>query len=103
MVKEPFLVINADDYYGKEAYVEAFKELTTPEKQADKMQISMVGFVLKNTLSENGGVTRGVCKVDANQMLTEIVETSNIIKTQAGAAVATDGKRHRSMQTRRFP
>ena len=92
VVKEPFLVINADDYYGKEAYVEAFKELTTPEKQADKMQISMVGFVLKNTLSENGGVTRGVCKVDANQMLTEIVETSNIIKTQAGAAVATDGK-----------
>ena len=88
----PFAVINADDYYGKEAYVEAFKELTTPEKQADKMQISMVGFVLKNTLSENGGVTRGVCKVDANQMLTEIVETSNIIKTQAGAAVATDGK-----------
>lgn len=92
LVEEPFLVINADDYYGKEAYVEAFKELTTPEKQADKMQISMVGFVLKNTLSENGGVTRGVCKVDANQMLTEIVETSNIIKTQAGAAVATDGK-----------
>lgn len=92
VVKEPFVVINADDYYGKEAYVEAFKELTTPEKQADKMQISMVGFVLKNTLSENGGVTRGVCKVDANQMLTEIVETSNIIKTQAGAAVATDGK-----------
>ena len=44
------------------------------------MQISMVGFVLKNTLSENGGVTRGVCKVDANQMLTEIVETSNIVK-----------------------
>ena len=92
VVKAPLLVINADDYYGKEAYVEAFKELTTPEKQADKMQISMVGFVLKNTLSENGGVTRGVCKVDANQMLTEIVETSNIIKTQAGAAVATDGK-----------
>lgn len=92
LVEEPFLVINADDYYGKEAYVEAFKELTTPEKQADKMQISMVGFVLKNTLSENGGVTRGVCKVDDNQMLTEIVETSNIIKTQAGAAVATDGK-----------
>ena len=92
LIDGPFAVINADDYYGKEAYVEAFKELTTPEKQADKMQISMVGFVLKNTLSENGGVTRGVCKVDANQMLTEIVETSNIIKTQAGAAVATDGK-----------
>ena len=70
--------------------MEAFKELTTPEKQADKMQIIMVGFVLKNTLSENGGVTRGVCKVDDNQMLTEIVETSNIVKTANGAAVAED-------------
>ena len=58
-----------------------YKELTALEKRADKMQISMVGFVLKNTLSENGGVTRGVCKVDDNQMLTEIVETSNIVKT----------------------
>ena len=91
VVEEPFLVINADDYYGKEAYVEAYKELTALEKRADKMQISMVGFVLKNTLSENGGVTRGVCKVDDNQMLTEIVETSNIVKTANGAAVAEDG------------
>ena len=92
VVKEPFLVINADDYYGKEAYVEAFRELTKEEEKSDKMQISMVGFVLKNTLSENGGVTRGVCKVDENQMLTKIVETSNIVKTETGAAVLTDGK-----------
>ena len=87
VVKEPFLVINADDYYGKEAYAEAFRELTKEEEKSDKMQISMVGFVLKNTLSENGGVTRGVCKVDENQMLTKIVETSNIVKTETGAAV----------------
>lgn len=92
LVEEPFLVINADDYYGKEAYVEAFRELTKEEEKSDKMQISMVGFVLKNTLSENGGVTRGVCKVDENQMLTKIVETSNIVKTETGAAVLTDGK-----------
>ncbi len=93
VVDEPFLVINADDYYGKEAYVEAFKELTAPvEESTDKMQISMVGFVLKNTLSENGGVTRGVCKVDENQMLTEIVETSNIVKTASGAAVVENGE-----------
>ena len=51
------------------------------------MNVSMVSFVLKNTLSENGGVTRGVCKVDENQILTEIVETSNIIKTATGAAI----------------
>lgn len=88
LINEPFLVINADDYYGKEAYVEAYTELTAGEgEKSDKMQISMVGFVLKNTLSENGGVTRGICKVDKNQMLTEIVETSNIVKTEEGAAV----------------
>ena len=49
----------------------------------------MVGFVLKNTLSDNGGVTRGVCKVDEHRMLSEIVETSNIVKTAEGAAVKT--------------
>lgn len=93
IVKEPFLVINADDYYGKEAYVEAFKELTAGEKSGNgKMQISMVGFVLKNTLSENGGVTRGICKVNEDQMLTEIVETSNIVKTEDGAAVQDGDK-----------
>lgn len=92
-VKEPFLVINADDYYGKEAYVEAYKELTTAgENHGEKMNISMVGFVLKNTLSDNGGVTRGVCKVDDNQMLEAIVETQNIVKTSDGAAVIKDGK-----------
>lgn len=88
LIHEPFLVINADDYYGKEAYVKVYKELTGADKSnAAKMQISMVGFVLKNTLSENGGVTRGICKVDHNQMLTEIVETSNIVKTDEGAAI----------------
>ena len=50
----------------------------------------MVGFVLGNTLSENGGVTRGICKVDENHMLTDIVETSNIEKTEHGAAVRTE-------------
>ena len=51
----------------------------------------MVGFVLKNTLSENGGVTRGICKVDDAHMLTDIVETQNIIKTEAGAAILEKG------------
>ena len=85
-----FSVINADDYYGKEAYVEAFNHLMKEQKTSDKVQISMVGFVLGNTLSENGGVTRGICKVDDNNILTDVVETSNIIKTEIGAAVQTD-------------
>lgn len=90
VVKEPFLVINADDYYGKQAYVEAYNHLVAEQKQSDKVQISMVGFVLGNTLSENGGVTRGVCKVDENQMLADIVETKNIVKVGEGAAIRTE-------------
>ena len=90
VVHEPFLVINADDYYGKEAYREAYQELTSDKEDSDVMNISMVGFILKNTLSENGGVTRGVCKVDEKRMLREIVETHNIIKTDKGAAVKLD-------------
>ena len=90
VVKEPFLVINADDYYGKQAYVEAYNHLVAEQKKSDKIQISMVGFVLGNTLSENGGVTRGVCKVDEHQMLTDIVETKNIVKTETGAAIRTE-------------
>ncbi len=92
VVKEPFLVINADDYYGKEAYKEAYNELTSGQIiQNGKLQVSMVGFVLKNTLSENGGVTRGVCKVGQDQMLEEIVETHNIVKDGEKAKVITEG------------
>lgn len=91
VVKEPFLVINADDYYGKEAYVKAYNELTSNQNdQNGKLQVSMVGFVLKNTLSENGGVTRGVCKVGQDQMLEEIVETHNIVKDGDKARVLTE-------------
>lgn len=89
VVDEPFLVINADDYYGKEAYREAYAYLTG-RKDDNAYEACMVGFVLKNTLSDNGGVTRGVCKVDENRMLSEIVETSNIVKTAEGAAVQTE-------------
>ena len=89
VIDEPFLVINADDYYGKEAYREAYAYLTG-RKDDNAYEACMVGFVLKNTLSDNGGVTRGVCKVDEHSMLSEIVETSNIVKTSEGAAVQTE-------------
>lgn len=78
----PFAVINADDYYGKEAYVKLHDFLS--RKQAPNAY-AMAGFILKNTLSDNGGVTRGVCKVDANGFLTDVVETKNIVKTADGA------------------
>ena len=86
VVDSPFLVINADDYYGKQAYVEAYEYLTK-EADSQKDEICMVSFVLKNTLSDNGAVTRGLCKVDENGYLSEIVETQNIEKYKEGAAV----------------
>lgn len=85
VVDSPFLVINADDYYGKQAYVEAYEYLT--RETTSKDEICMVSFVLKNTLSDNGGVTRGVCKVNENGYLADIEETSNIEKYESGAAV----------------
>ena len=89
VVDSPFLVINADDYYGKEAYREAYSYLTSMPKTG-KIQICMVGFVLK--LSENGGVTRGICRVDDGGMLTQIVETHNIEKSGENAVVR-DGEK----------
>ena len=90
IVKEPFAVINADDYYGKEAFVKIHEFLQdyTPDRAN---AFCMAGFILKNTLSENGGVTRGVCKVDSDGFLTGVDETSNIVKTADGAAVEADG------------
>ena len=78
----PFVVINADDYYGKEAFVKIHNFLTTEIKPNG---FCMAGFVLKNTLSDNGGVTRGVCKMDENSYLTDVVETHDIVKTADGA------------------
>ena len=86
IVKEPFIVINADDYYGKESFFKLhdFLEEYTPEKPTD---FCAAGFILKNTLSENGGVTRGVCQVNENGYLTGIDETKNIVKVGNKAAV----------------
>lgn len=87
LIHEPFAVLNADDYYGKEAFVKIHDFLVS---SAEDNQFCMAGFVLKNTLSENGGVTRGICQVDADGNLLDVVETSNIVKTADGASV--DGK-----------
>lgn len=73
VIDTPFLVINADDYYGKEAYRVAHEYLRAEEDNC------MVGYVLKNTLSDNGTVTRGVCK-EEDGWLKKIVETKGIGK-----------------------
>ena len=79
LITTPFIVINADDYYGKEGFQAVHDYLVEGGKSC------MAGFVLKNTLSDNGGVTRGICKMDADHNLTEVVETKNIVKTADGA------------------
>ncbi|MBR4622605.1 MAG: nucleotidyltransferase [Ruminococcus sp.] len=74
-----FAVINADDYYGREAFVKLHDYLVADnESSGGKLGLCMAGFVLKNTLSENGSVTRGVCKVDSEGRLADINETYNI-------------------------
>lgn len=79
VIDTPFIVINADDYYGKEGFKAVHEYLVNGGKSC------MEGFVLKNTLSDNGGVTRGICKIDKESNLTEVVETKNIAKTVDGA------------------
>lgn len=85
LINEPFAVINADDYYGKEAFkkLHSFLEGYTVNKANE---FCMAGFILKNTLSENGGVTRGICHIDENGYLKDVIETSNIVKTKSGVA-----------------
>lgn len=86
VIDTPFLVINADDFYGRQAYKEAFQYLTR-NTQSSGTEICMVGFVLKNTLSDNGAVTRGLCRANSDGMLEKIVETRNIEKSEGGAVV----------------
>lgn len=86
LVKEPFVVINADDYYGKEAFAK-IHDFLLGYRPGEGGRLCMAGFVLKNTLSDNGGVTRGICHMDKEGNLTDVVETHNIIKTAQGAEV----------------
>ena len=79
LIYTPFVIINADDYYGKDGFCKVHDYL------ANGGEACMAGFVLKNTLSDNGSVTRGICEMDAQSNLTKVVETKNIVKTTDGA------------------
>ena len=79
MIKEPFVVINADDYYGKEAFIKIYQFLKK-YTQNKSFELCMAGFILKNTLSDHGGVTRGICTTDERGFLTAVQETHNIVK-----------------------
>ena len=91
-VNEPFVVINADDYYGPEGFKAIHKYMTEEmDLTGEKLDMCMAGFILKNTLSENGTVTRGVCTVDETHMLKGVRETFEI-RMEDGALKAEDGE-----------
>ena len=87
VVDGPFMVINADDYYGKEGYKIMYKFLT---ESTDESSYAMVAYELGKTLTEKGSVTRGVCKTDDAGNLVDIVEQKTIIMTEKGAAFSED-------------
>ena len=93
IVREPFLVINADDYYGKEVFCKIHDYMVEKmDEEAPVYDICMGGFILANTLSENGGVTRGVCQVSGEGILERVTETYNIVETPEGlSAVDREG------------
>ncbi len=85
----PFAVINADDYYGKSAYRVIYNKLVDASKP---YHYCMVGYLLGNTVTENGSVARGVCETDGTGCLTEIVERTRIEKRSGGIAYTEDGE-----------
>ena len=93
MINEPFCVINADDFYGREAYMKISEQLSNTDP--DTTDWSMVGFELKNTLSDFGGVTRGISKTDQNNLLISIQEMFEIVQEGDIATSADiDGNKH---------
>ena len=87
IVNEPFAVINADDFYGRDGFVKAFEFLT---KEASENKYAIIGYELKKTLSDNGSVSRGVCNVDADGNLIDINERTKIYRNAAGVITYED-------------
>jgi choline kinase len=90
-VKEPFAVINADDYYGVDAFVKAAEFLTN---QCNEKQYAIIGYQLEKTLSEHGSVSRGVCEVDDKQNLISIKERTKIYKEEGSIVYEDESGKH---------
>jgi len=93
MLHDGFAVINADDYYGKDSFRRAIEFLDSLEEGSEGVY-GLIGFRLGNTLSDNGGVTRGICRMEGD-WLTYIRETKNIVRTPGGAEAPIDGETKR--------
>ena len=89
VIDGPFMVINSDDYYGKNGY-RAMYEFLSSNEDDEKCRYAMVGYELGKTLTEKGSVTRGVCERDEAGFLKKIVEQKMIVKTKEGAAYSED-------------
>ena len=87
----PFCAINADDYYGREAFQLCYDHLTSLKGDGD---YCMVGYLLRNTVSESGSVARGVCTLDDNSCLSDLKERTHIISTVDGPMFTEDGKHY---------
>ena len=94
VIDGPFCVLNADDYYGTEAFRQIYDYISARPKNAGELDLCMAGYVLGNTLSESGGVTRGICRVGASGRLEGIYETKGIVVENGAPCVPTeDGMR----------
>ena len=80
VVNEPFAVINADDFYGRDAFAKLAAFLSSAPADDGKLHISMVGFRLDLTLSENGSVARGICEIAPDGMLRSVTEMTKLVK-----------------------
>lgn len=89
LINGPFVVINADDYYGPDAFVQIYDYLTT-HKDDDVYEYCMVGYQLKNTVTENGHVARGVCELDDKGFLKKVTERTKIMHHEDGIAYTED-------------
>jgi dTDP-glucose pyrophosphorylase len=85
LINEPCVMINADDFYGRDAFAVIAQHLATAAPTNGKSQYCMVGFKLSNTLSEHGSVARGVCTANDAGLLTSVTEMTKIFKTESGA------------------
>lgn len=90
VIKEPFAVINGDDYYGKDSFRILAEWLKAHE--STKGEYTIIGFQLENTLSESGGVSRGICTADANGSLTHVEEHHKIAKEDDGNIYGENSK-----------
>ena len=94
-VREPFAVIGADDFFGRDAFVQLAAFLG--RKAAGSASYAMVGYRLANTLSEHGAVSRGVCTVTADGRLARVVEQTGILRTEVGPGRTYSGEETVSM------